>query len=144
MDPLEEEWLATGDPQPFEVERRRARLDRERRGHDLPGRLGPGRHDPRLRVEAAVLHLLGERQGAPEVALDPRREDRRPAPARPLDAVLVGQLAQGSSDGDQGAAVPFGELALRREEIAGAPLAVVERRAQVQVDLMMKRNGTEL
>ena len=144
VDLLEQERLAAGDPQPLEVERRRARLDPERRRDDLAGRLGPGADQARLRVEAAVLHLLGEAERAGEVALDPRREDGRAAAAGPLDPALAGQLGERPPDGDQAAAVALGELALRREEIAGTPFAVVERRAQVQVDLVMQRDGTEL
>jgi hypothetical protein len=64
--------------------------------------------------------------------------------APPVQPSLAGQLREGTADGDQAAAVALRELALRREEIAGTPFARVERRAKVQVDLVVKRDGTEL
>ena len=79
VDLLEQERLAAGDPQPLDVQGGRAGLDPERRGHDLAGRLRPRRDQARLRIEAAVLHLLGEAERAGEVALDPGREDDRAA-----------------------------------------------------------------
>jgi hypothetical protein len=63
---------------------------------------------------------------------------------RPRRRSLAGQLGEGAANGDQAAAVPLRELALRREEIAGTPFARVERRTKVQVDLVVKRDGTEL
>jgi len=144
MDLLEEERLAVGDPQPLDVERRRARLDPERVGDALAGGFRSRGDEPRLGVQAAILHLLREAQRPGEVALDPRPEDRGPAAARALHAVLAGELGERPADGDQAAPVARGELALRREEVAGTPLACVERRAKVQVHLVMKRDGTEL
>ena len=144
MDLLEQERLAVGGPQPLDVEGRRAGRDPEGTGDALARRFRAGCHEACLRVQAAILHLLGEAHRAGKVALDPRPEDGRATAARPLQACLARQLRQGASDGDQAAAVARGELALRREEVAGSPLACVERRAEVQVDLVMKRDGTEL
>ena len=78
------------DSQALHVERRRARLDPERLGDTLAGDSWPSRHEPRLRLQAAVRHLLGEAQRFPEVALDPRSEDGRPVAALPLQAALAG------------------------------------------------------
>jgi hypothetical protein len=64
--------------------------------------------------------------------------------AAALHAPLAGELRQGPPDRDEAAAVAGGELAFRREEVAGTPFACIERRAEVEVDLMMKRDGTEL
>ena len=94
VDLLEEEGLAAGEPEPLQVERRRARLELERRRDGLARRLGPGRDEPRLGVEAAALHLLGEAHAAAEVALDARVEHERAAAARPLDAALAGELVR--------------------------------------------------
>ena len=60
VDLLEQVRLAAGEAEPLEVERRRAGLQVERRRRPLTGRLGPGRDQARLRVEAALLHLVGE------------------------------------------------------------------------------------
>ena len=67
-----------------------------------------------------------------------------PRPRGPFDPAFAGELREGAPDGDQAAAVALRELALRREEVAGTPFARVERRAQVKVDLVVKRDGTEL
>ena len=93
MDLLEQQRLAVGQAQPLEVERRRAGLEPERGRDGLTRGLGPGRDQPRRRVEAARLHLLGERELAGEVAVDPRMEDERAAAARPLEPLLADQLA---------------------------------------------------
>ncbi len=64
-----------------------------------------------------------------------------PRPRVALQALLARQLRQGAADGDQAAAVARGELALRREPIAGRPVAGVERRREVEVDLVVQRDG---
>src|SRR2546425_850033 len=60
VDLFQQERLAVGDPQPVDVQRRRAGLDPERICDTFAGRFRPCRDEPGLRVEAAVLHLLGE------------------------------------------------------------------------------------
>ena len=70
--------------------------------------------------------------------------DERAAAAGPLEALLAGQLAQRAPDGDQAAAVALRELALGRQPVAGAPFARVEGGAQVEIDLVVQRDGSEL
>ena len=108
------------------------------------GGLGPGGDQARLGVEAARLHLLGERELAGEVAIDPGVQDERAAPARPLQPALADQLAERAPDGDQAAAIARRQVALGRQAIAGPPLAGVEGGLQVQVDLVVQRDRAEL
>src|SRR5512147_234884 len=143
-DLLEQERLAIGQAEPLEVERRRPELDVERRGDRLAGRLGSGRHEARLRIQAASLHLLGERQVPGEVPVDPGMEDERAATAGPLQASLADELAERPPDGDEAAAVADRQVALGREPVAGLPLARVEGGLEVQVDLVVERDRAEL
>src|SRR5262245_8787935 len=102
------------------------------------------RDETRARIEAALAHLLGEARPAGDVAVHPRVEDERPATARALDAALARQLVEGAADRDEAAAVELGELALRRHAITRLPSPVVERGAQVEIDLVVERHGAEL
>ena len=54
------------------------------------------------------------------------------------------ELIEGPTDGDQGAAVAARELAFGWESIARLPLALVEGGLQVEVDLVVQRDGSEL
>ena len=67
-----------------------------------------------------------------------------PATARALEPPLAGELAQRAPDGDQAAAVARASSRSVGRRSPGAPLAGVERRAQVEVDLVVQRDGTEL
>ena len=71
-------------------------------------------------------------------------EHERAAAARPFEPLLAGQLAQGAPHGDQAAAVARRQVAFRRQAIAGLPLARIQRREQVQIDLVMQRDRAEL
>ena len=69
-------------------------------------------------------------------------EDERPAAAGPLDALLAGKLHECPANGDQAAAVALRQLALSRQPVAWPPLVRVEGRHQVEIDLVVQRNGT--
>ena len=144
VDLLEQERLAIGQPQPLQVEGRRAELEPEGRRDGLAGRLGPRTDQPGLRVETARLHLLGEAQGTGEIDVDPGCEDECSAAASPLEPAFADQLAHRAPDGDQAAAIASGELALGREPVAGAPFRCVEGGLQIEIDLVMERDRAEL
>src|SRR6185369_9450557 len=74
----------------------------------------------------------------------PRREDERAAPARPLEPRFADELAQRPPDRDQAAAIPECEVALGRQTVSGGPFARVEGGLQVEIDLVMERDGAEL
>ena len=76
-----------------------------------------------------------------DVAVDARMEDERAAASSPLQALFTDQLAEGPSDGDQAAAVALGEVPFRRQLVARDPLAGVKGGLQVQVDLVVQRDG---
>ena len=103
---------SVGEP----VSSSRAAATARRRG------LGPRGDQPRLRVQAALLHLVREAgSGSRCRARGAGRSTKRPAPAGPLDAALLGELGQGAPDGDQADAVVPGELALGGQAIARLP-----------------------
>ena len=143
MDLLEEVRLAARQSEPLEVQRRRARLEAQRRGDRNRGRLGPGGDQAGLGVQAALLHLVREAGAAGDVALQARSEDERAASAGPLDAPLLGELPERPADGDQADAVVASQLTLRREAIARLPRPVVQGFAQVEIDLVVHRDGAE-
>ncbi len=144
MDLLEQEWLATAQSESLDVQRGRARLELEGRCHRLTGRFRASRDQSRLRVQTAGLHLVGEAPGIREVAIDPRAEDVGAAALGPFDPLLARQLRQRAPDGDQAAAIAQRQFALRREAVAGLPVTGLEGRAQVEVDLVMQRDGADL
>src|SRR5262245_3905029 len=143
VDLLEEQRLAAGQPEAFEVERRRAGLELQGVRDGLAGGFAPRGDDLRLGVQAVILHLAGERLAAAEVQLEPGMEDVRAAPAGPLDAPLTCELREGATNGDQAAAVALGELTFRGQPVVRLPLAGVERRGKVEVDLVVQRDGTD-
>ena len=81
---------------------------------------------------------------AVERPLDAGRQDEGAAPAGPFEATLAGELVERAPDGDQAAAVATGQLAFGWESVARLPLAGVDGGLQVQVDLVVQRDGTEL
>ena len=101
---------------------------------------GPRGDDAGRRVVAQALDLLGERHRALEVEVDRRAGDERAPAARPLEAPLAGEVAEGAADRDQAAAVALGELALGGQPVAGAPFARLDGRAQVKIDLVVERD----
>jgi hypothetical protein len=137
---LQEERLAVGHPEALEVDHGGSDRDVERLGDGGVGGDGPGGHDARGGVVAELLHLFGERHGAVEVEVDRRTGDERAASAGALEAPLAGQVAQRPAHGDQAAAVSLRQLALRRQPVARAPLAGVDRGAQVKIDLVVERD----
>ena len=70
-------------------------------------------------------------------------EDERAAASSPLQALFTDELAEGTSDGDQAAAVALGEIPFRRQLVARLPFARVQGGLQVQVDLVVQRDGAE-
>ncbi len=68
------------------------------------------------------------------------REHVRAAARRALEALLARQLVESAANRDQAAAVVAREVALGGKSIAGRIDALIQRRFQVKVDLMMKRN----
>jgi hypothetical protein len=141
VDHLQQERLAAGDAEALEVQGRGAGLQVEGRGDGLAGRLGPGGQQAGLRVEAAALHLLREAQGVRGADVEAGLEDERPAAARALEALLAGELIEGPPDRDQAAAIAGRQLALGREAVARLPLPRVERGLQVELDLVVQRDG---
>src|SRR5437667_66919 len=95
----------------------------------MPSTTRAGRPGARPRSPAS-----GRRRSA-----GPRRR-----PARPLDPLFASQLGERPSDRDEAAPVALGQLALGRQPVAGPPLVGIERGDQVDVDLVMERDGTEL
>ena len=81
---------------------------------------------------------------AGEVEVDPWREHEGALPARPRDALLADELVQRAADGDQAAAVPLRELPLRGYLVARPPVAAVQRPAQVEIDLVVQGDRTQL
>ena len=71
-------------------------------------------------------------------------EHERAAAASALDALLAGQLVEGAADRDEADAVLARQLPLGRNVVALRPAAVVDRAAQVQVDLVVERDGPRL
>jgi hypothetical protein len=143
-DKLQQEWLVVGKPQALEEDERRSDPHAERRGGGLTRRLLPGGDQARCGLHTAALHLLREAEATGEVAIHAGCEDGGPAPAGALDAALARQFGERVPDRDQAAAVALGEFPLRRETVAGAPLAAVERGGQVEIDLVMQRNRSGL
>ena len=141
---LEQDGLAVGQAQPLDVQGGRSRFQLEGRGDGRTGRLGPRADEPRLGVEAAAQHLLAEALRVRQVTVDARRDDGGAASSGTQQASLAGQLAQRAADGDEAAAVAAGQLALRWQQLVGAPLAGVQRAAQVEIDLVVQRDGAEL
>jgi hypothetical protein len=92
----------------------------------------------------ASLHLVREALGTTEVQLDARTEHERATAASPLDPPLPSELRQRPPHRDEAAAVATGQLPLGRQAVARPPLAVVQGAEQVEVDLVMEGNGTEL
>ena len=126
IDLLQQQRLSVGEAEPFEVQGRRGHHELERFGHLLACSLGPGGDHPGLRVQAAGLHLVGEAHRSGEVTLYRGPEDGgAPVLASAAD-VARGQLGQGSSDGDQAAAVAVGQLALGRKTVTGRPFPGLE------------------
>ena len=144
MDLLQEQWLTVRHPDPLEVERRRTQVQLQSLGDALAGRLGTRLDDPRRRVEPAPLHLLGEAHRATQVDFDGRPRGKRPAPPRALETMLARQLGQRSSDRDQAAAIADREIAFRRQPVTRSPLATIEGRTQIEVDLMVERDRAGL
>ena len=145
VDLLEQERLAAGEAEPLEVERRRAELELERvrrpPRRPIPAEPRSSRvvgSRPRVCISSVKLRL------PPKFELEAGMEDERAAAAGPLDALLAGELRERPPDGDQAAAVALGELALGRQPVARLPLARVERGHQVEIDLVVQRDGTEL
>src|SRR5215204_6294296 len=67
VDLLEQVWLTAGEAEALEIQRGRAGLEAQG-GPDAHGRrLGPGGDQARLRIEAALLHLVGEAGTARDV-----------------------------------------------------------------------------
>jgi hypothetical protein len=138
---LEQERLAARDSEALEVQRGRAGLEAEGGSDALAGGLGSCGQQAGLRIEASALHLLGEAQRVGDADVEPGLEDERAAAAGALQALLSGKLVERSPDGDEAAAVPLRELTLGREAIPGLPLALVEGGLQVEVDLVVQRDG---
>jgi hypothetical protein len=143
VDLLEQVWLTAGEAEALEIQRGRAGLEAQGRRDTHRRRLGAGGDQARLRIEATLLHLVGEAGTARDVALQARSKDVRAASAGALDAALLGELAQGAADGDQADAVLPSQLALRGQAIARLPRAIVQRSAQVEVDLVVHGDRTE-
>ena len=141
---LEQQRLAVGQPEALEVERRRPELETKARRDRFAGRLRPGGDHPGLRIEAAGLHLLGEREVAGEVPIDPGVEDERSAPAGTFHPPLAHELSECPPDRDEAAAIAGGQVALGRQAIPRPPLAGVQGALQVEVDLMVQRDRAEL
>src|SRR4051812_24280957 len=141
---LEQERFTIREPQPFQAQGRRAGIETERLGDRLPGSLRPSRDEPGLGIVAARLHLLGEAERIREVDVETWCEHEGPTAPRPLEAAVAHHLAQRAPDRDQAAAVALGEVALRREAVARPPLTGVQRRSQVEIDLMMQRDRAQL
>ena len=144
MDLLEQERLAAGQAQALEIDDRLTRLERQGAGDRHRRRLRSGRDQPGLGVETALPHLFGEARPRGDVAIEARMEDERAAPARPFDPALTHQLVERATDGDQTAAVMGRELALRRQLPAGWPPTGLEGGEQVEIHLMVQRDGAEL
>jgi hypothetical protein len=144
VDLLEEERLSAGQPETLEIEGRRAELEIEGRGDSLTCRLRPSGDQARRRIESAGQHLIGEAAIATEVQVEARMENERSAPSRPLDPLLASQLRERAPDGDQAAAISLSQFAFGREPVARPPLIGIESGDQVEVDLVVERDGTEL
>jgi len=71
-------------------------------------------------------------------------EDERAAPAGPFDPAFTHQLVERATDGDQTATVVGRELALRRQLSTGCPPTGLEGGEQVEIHLMVQRDGAEL
>jgi hypothetical protein len=71
-------------------------------------------------------------------------EDERAPPPRSLQTLLANELRERTPDRDQAAAVAGGKVAFGWEAIARLPLPAVECGAQVEIDLVVQRDGTEL
>src|SRR6185436_4858961 len=66
------------------------------------------------------------------------------ATARALEATLASELAERTPDRDEAAAVADAQFALGRQPVARRDLARIESGLQVEVHLVMHRDGTEL
>src|SRR5215210_1444355 len=134
---LQHQGDAVGHAQAFEIDHRRRERELECGRHPLAGILEARRDHPRLWLIAPPPHLLGEAQRAGEVAIDWLAKDGRATSAGPFDSLFASQLAEGAADRDEAAAIPFRKLTLRRQSLAGCPLARIEGRSQILVDLVM-------
>src|SRR5690349_533820 len=141
---LEQVGLTRREAEALEVDRRLARLQRERRRDRTGCCLGPGRDEAGLGIEAALAHLLGEACSSGDVAVEPGPEDERAASARPLDATLAHEFVQRAPDRDEAAAVVTCELTLGGELRTRRPAPLVQGATQVEIDLMVQRDRTEL
>jgi len=141
---FEDERHVIRQPDPRDHVDRRAEREAEGGGRGFTGGILTCLDEPRLRGVATFAHLLGKAHRAGAVEVDPRREDVGAAAPDSLDPLLAGELVEGSSNGDDRAAVAGRELALWRDSVAGLQLIGIERSLQVQVDLVMQRNRTEL
>ncbi len=124
----------------LEVVDRGTRRDRERCGDSGCRGLPPRGHNGRVRLQAAGAHLVDKAGARRNVPDDRGPADERASAAGTFQASLMGELREGSPDGDEAAPVALHQRALRGELIARAPDPVVEGRAQVEVDLVMQRD----
>src|SRR5207245_5907654 len=66
------------------------------------------------------------------------------AASGPLEAMLARQLVESATHRDQAAAILRGKLALGRELLVRAPLAVVQGNSKIEVDLVVEGDGAPL
>ena len=144
VDLLEQERLTACEAKTLEIQGRRAELEIEGCSDGLTGRLRSGGDQAGRGIEPTGQHLVREATAAAEVQVEARVEDERAAAARPLDPLFASQLGERPPDRDEAAPVALGQLALGRQPVAGPPLVGIERGDQVDVDLVMERDGTEL
>lgn len=71
-------------------------------------------------------------------------QDERPATAGPLETLLPHQLAEGATDRDEAAAIALREVALGRQAVPWTPLGGIQGGSQVEVDLVVQRDGAKL
>ena len=126
MDLLEQERLVVGQPEPLDVQRRRADLDPEGGRHGGAGRLA-ARATSRVPGSWPWSIISSAKLSEPAMSQPDRRSrHERPAAAGPLDPRLAGELPESAPDGDQAAAVALRQLAFGRQLVAGPPLARVQ------------------
>jgi hypothetical protein len=70
--------------------------------------------------------------------------DERPTTASPFDATLAHQFVECAADRDQAAAIMSSQLTFGRELLTGVPPPDTERFEQVEIHLVMQRDGAEL
>ena len=138
---LEQQRLAIGHAETLEVDHGGADRDPQglRDGTAPPARVRAV-DDPGGRVVARCWSSSVNESVPSRSSVDRRARDERSASPRPLQPTLAGEIAQRAADGDEAAPVAGGELALRRQPVPGPPLAGVERRTQVEVDLVVERD----